>query len=668
MKLYWLFFIVIILSCFSCKDNNDMGKASTTNALQNIEQTFEQILANNNASTDSLQYIVENAVNDSLKIEAYNKLFFRKVYSDTAAAKKYYEALFTIGKKNPYSLVRAYNLKGVYTDVQGNYDSAFENYQKAIELSENKYPNVEGSAHNNIGLIYWNRGNYSDALMQYNKALELFEKTENEKLQANVLSNIGLIYMDINNPEKSDNHFRRALEIRKALNDEYGISVSLSNLAKSYSDQKKYKEAIVLYDSATSIKIKLGDEIGLSNALYNQSTCYNHLDNYSKAIELLEKAEKLCIKNGSEANNLTNIYTAFGEVYLKTKQSERLAAVLEKMKHQVDKHKDERNLRNYYYFLSKYYELKNNYKNALLYTKVADSIFYKLEGVEVKNAINLYEIQYQTAKKEKELTDAQLKIAENEISTKQKNIWLILLGSAILIGLGIFRNFNIKSNAKQKQLALENELLKEQTYSKMQEQRLEISRDLHDSLGAQLTFINSILDGLKNSSAKLDEVVNSKINTLSDFSENSITELKNTLWVLNSKEINLDDLKKKILNFIKNASEAKEDVKFNFNFDVSENFDLNSKQAVNLFRAVQEIVNNALKYADASEIKIDVQQNDNTLAIKITDNGKGFDYEKEKNKSFGLTNIQNRILEVEGNLNIETSVGKGTKYEIDIKL
>lgn len=109
-------------------------------------------------------------------------------------------------------------------------------------------------------------------------------------------------------------------------------------------------------------------------------------------------------------------------------------------------------------------------------------------------------------------------------------------------------------------------------------------------------------------------------------------------------------------------------MKFDINFEVSENFNLNSKQAVNLIRSVQEILNNAIKYAQASEIKIEVQQNDKHLKIKIADNGKDFDYEKEKNKSFGLTNIQNRITEISGNVNTETATGKGTEYIINIEL
>src|SRR5690606_40141122 len=108
-----------------------------------------------------------------------------------------------------------------------------------------------------------------------------------------------------------------------------------------------------------------------------------------------------------------------------------------------------------------------------------------------------------------------LQLREEELRSQRKNIWLLLLGSLIVITLGIVRYLQIKSRLKQKKL------------------QLEISRELHDSLGSQLTLISSISDSLKNSAEVLDETINQKINTLSEFSENTINELKNTIWVLN---------------------------------------------------------------------------------------------------------------------------------------
>lgn len=202
----------------------------------------------------------------------------------------------------------------------------------------------------------------------------------------------------------------------------------------------------------------------------------------------------------------------------------------------------------------------------------------------------------------------------------------------------------------------------------MQDQRLEISRELHDSLGAQLTFISTISDGLRHSTNITDEKVKKKLRTLSDFSENAIVELKNTLWVLNSSSISLVDLQAKILNIIKHASEAKDELQFDFSFDIVNNYTLSSKQAVNLFRVVQEIINNAIKYAETSYIKIEVRQQEHQLTVHIADRGKGFNYEKEKNKSFGLRNIESRIAAIHGKLHHETAPGEGTGYTIQIEL
>ena len=89
---------------------------------------------------------------------------------------------------------------------------------------------------------------------------------------------------------------------------------------------------------------------------------------------------------------------------------------------------------------------------------------------------------------------------------------------------------------------------------------------------------------------------------------------------------------------------------------------------VNLYRILQEIVNNAIKHANAKDISVSISQIENELQIKISDNGIGFDYESKKKKSFGLTNIQNRVQEINGNLEVESNQTKGTNYSIKVKL
>ncbi|WP_083852669.1 sensor histidine kinase [Pedobacter arcticus] len=202
---------------------------------------------------------------------------------------------------------------------------------------------------------------------------------------------------------------------------------------------------------------------------------------------------------------------------------------------------------------------------------------------------------------------------------------------------------------------------------RIQEQRLEISRDVHDNIGAQLTFIRSILDELTTSVDPLGKTVDHKIEDLSNCCNDSISELRNTLWVLNSEVIYLEDLKVKVLNFINKAASVKKDLIFNSAFDISDPIILSSKQAVNIFRIVQEILNNAMKYASASKIIIDVKQQGNGLFVFISDDGVGFNSDAQS-EGYGLKNIKARVADINGSLEINTKIGEGSQFDLKFSL
>lgn len=242
-----------------------------------------------------------------------------------------------------------------------------------------------------------------------------------------------------------------------------------------------------------------------------------------------------------------------------------------------------------------------------------------------------------------------------------------------LIGMPIFMLFvylliAIRSMMMYKDFEHQLELARIENDKQIQNQRLEIARDLHDSLGAHLTFIASVSDGLKKNMDSFDPNTQNKIKNLADFSENSIDELKNALWILNSEEIKLEDLKIKLLNFIKSAGEAQEDIEFHFHYELEKNVSLNSKWAVSFFRLAQEIINNSIKYSKAKDLWIDLHQGANTVYLKFRDNGIGFESKEPKQQSFGLKNIQHRVEQMEGNLVFESQPGIGTSYTLTFLL
>ena len=132
---------------------------------------------------------------------------------------------------------------------------------------------------------------------------------------------------------------------------------------------------------------------------------------------------------------------------------------------------------------------------------------------------------------------------------------------------------------------------------------------------------------------------------------------------MNSNEISFEDLEGRIHNFIEKAKEAKDDITFSFEIDKNlATKKLSSVEGMNVYRTIQEAINNSLKYAKASHIKIEAVKEANQTKITVSDDGIGFN-EAEINYGNGLNNMKKRINEIDGKLTIFSSE-KGTSIEV----
>jgi len=520
---------------------------------------------------------------------------------------------------------------------------------------------------------------FSLAMMNYNKGIELagkyefenaipyflrsadgFEKAREFNWQAKALNRASLSCHDFS-------HYDKGIEyayLAKKVLDEHPQQTSknlywyvYNNAGINYDDSRRAEQAIEEHLKALPYAMNASDS----------SYSYNNLGNTYKKLNQLDKAEayfKLALTNSQSYKDdyhFATVYSNMVDIERLKKEYKQAHYYLDSALHYATISNSPEKLLDIYYYAYQLKDETGDHHSASQflnnYVQLKDSLFTS----EKNNALLYYQTKYETEKKEKQ-------IAEQKLISKQKNVWIIVLACTVIIGLGIFVHSRQKSKLLQKQLGLENQLLQEQSHSKIQEQRLEISRELHDSLGSQLTLIKSVSDSLLSSPQKMDDTFYTRINALSEFSENSISELKNTIWALNSQELNLDELKLKMLNFISRASESMEDVQFHFRFNIISNCSMSSKQAINVFRVFQEILNNSIKYAKSRDIFIEINQFEKSLTMKISDNGIGFNFEEARKKSFGISNIINRISELNGILHVETGEGKGTKYAMEFML
>ncbi len=227
----------------------------------------------------------------------------------------------------------------------------------------------------------------------------------------------------------------------------------------------------------------------------------------------------------------------------------------------------------------------------------------------------------------------------------------ILPLSSILFFLGV-----IHLEYERKKLISETEVEKEKLREKL-------SRDLHDDLASTLSSVTIYLELLKQAltnNSKDTWTFFYKANSLLVNAKQTITDL---IWTIKPKPERVTDFATKIReNFIHLFKEKKIHLTVN-EINLAETKFLTSIQKHNVYLIIKECVNNILKYAEATDVKIEIKQKNKLLQISIIDNGKGFD-KTGINYGNGLNNMRKRSEEIDAVFSIESELSSGTKITI----
>lgn len=199
-----------------------------------------------------------------------------------------------------------------------------------------------------------------------------------------------------------------------------------------------------------------------------------------------------------------------------------------------------------------------------------------------------------------------------------------------------------------------------------EQERKRIAAELHDSLGQNLLVIkNRALLGLNKSedvSATAEQ-----LNEISATASQAIDEVREIAHNLRPYQLDRLGLTKALVSLLKKAS-ASSGIRFSAEIDSIDN--LFSKEAeINLYRVVQESVNNILKHSHATEARLSVVKDGRGVIVTIRDNGRGFDTAADgDNRGFGLTGISERARILGGKQTIRSVPGEGTIVVLKIGL
>jgi len=244
---------------------------------------------------------------------------------------------------------------------------------------------------------------------------------------------------------------------------------------------------------------------------------------------------------------------------------------------------------------------------------------------------------------------------------------MLLLTTAIVMFIYLYQRKLIKRKLEYQEI---EDLLKKQelqsAYSLIEGQESErkrIAQDIHDSLGSVLVTLNMYADTL---SSKLNSGQDKQLTKkISYFAKQATEETRRISHNLDSGMLVHFGLKAGVKDLV-DAVMAAKSIIVSFHADLPEA--VNQDISINLYRIIQELINNTLKHAHATKINIElIQVNVEYISLIYEDNGIGFDKITKVN-GIGLTNIASRTEATGGVLTIDSKKDKGSSFIIEIPL
>ncbi|MFB9079304.1 sensor histidine kinase [Flavobacterium procerum] len=237
-------------------------------------------------------------------------------------------------------------------------------------------------------------------------------------------------------------------------------------------------------------------------------------------------------------------------------------------------------------------------------------------------------------------------------------IGLILFFCVILIRLYFNKIKKYTEMLHEKDLNFQKAIT--QTVIETQEQVLNnISQDLHDDAGQQLTYINFQIENMKLDSPELEKTLEPLSQSLGNLSKS----IRSISHALNSQLLLQQDVIKAIITELKRLQKNnKIDIVYSFEEIEVKKFSDNEK--IIIYRIFQECINNVFKHAKASKMSVFITTSPDFKMI-ISDNGKGFNSAEKKGKlSLGLINMANRANSIAYDLDVKSQVGSGTEITL----
>jgi signal transduction histidine kinase len=564
---------------------------------------------------------------------------------------------------------RIWMVYGILSFEAGLLDEAMAYYQKALpvfEVADDAY--LLGSVYLNLSNVYGRSTEFDKAVASQLKALEYFELAKDTVWIAGSFLNLGIRYSQIKQEDSSLEYYLKAMELYKKIGNQYYQAVCANAIASVYELKQDYDKTITYAQQSIEGFEAIGAELDQAFPLSTLAIAYRAKGDLVKAEQYFLRSLAVHEKRNERTvllflkNDIANVQLSLNKV----NQAKALAVQTYSDADALDFMPAKELLAK---TLSLIYKQEGNFREAYKYLEISIGLKDSLSIDErAKEVLNLRE-KYETEQKENEILRQQNELVESELTLEKRNIMLLAGGGLVVIllviGLFIFRDQRLKSEAQEREAALQRAIIEAKAQESLKEQRIRIARDLHDNIGSQLTYITSIIESAKKGIDQGEAYITGKLVQMGHFAVTTISELRDTIWAMNKDEISLIDIQDRTKELAAMVHEATDDAIIVRIQSESSDVVFNSFAGMNLFRIIQECVNNAVKHSETREILVQFNELKDTVKVSVSDSGKGFNLQA-KSLGNGLRIMKTRAEKSGIELNLKSAIGEGTIIKLEL--
>jgi two-component system, NarL family, sensor kinase len=633
-----------------------------------------------NKQIDSLLLVLKTSPNDTSKVDLLVTIGRSYLYSHPEEGTRYVQQALDLAKKLNYEYgisLASHSVAG-FLIIKTDYINGAKFLNDALTISANKknkrYKKLYGQSQQSFGVIAYYQDDYSTSVKYYLEAARIYKELDDDGLLLVIYNNLSAVHALLGDKESALTYAEQCYAASKKLDDPFKTSMACVAVASAKIELKKYEgvEKYLAESEKISDSLQNFILIGRTNALIGQLMVDGKND-LKKGIKYFEKALIGLEKSGSQFD-IASAHQLLGEThsrdgnYKNAKKELQLAINLSKKigSQQVEVY----SLKS----LSELEEKNNNTLEAFKLLKQFNIIKDSLSLNDKQKQVKSLEAKYESQLKELKITELQKEKELQELSIKQKSTINSILASSllilVLISFLVYRNYKQKQLLQQQQIIqLQNEklLLASESILKGQEgERSRMAQDLHDGLGGMLSSIKLTLSSMKGNIILTED--NARLFTKAfEQLDSSISEMRRVAHNMMPEALVKLGLQQALQDYCDTINESKQlrvDAQF---YGLEKRVE--SSNEIIIYRIVQELVNNTIKHAHATNLLVQVMKRGEELSITVEDNGTGFDPALVISRnSAGLNNIRSRVDYLKGQIDIQSKPGTGTSVHIDCRV